>query len=45
VGYSVRERLDVHDQQQAADIPDLDADRHADPDADITTDRYRNAGP
>jgi hypothetical protein len=42
VGYFVRERLDVHDQQQAAGIPDLD--RHADPDADADSDRYRNSG-
>jgi len=41
VGHSVRERLDVHDQQQAVGVPDLD--RHAGPDADINPDRYRNA--
>ncbi|HEX4656833.1 MAG TPA: hypothetical protein VH307_05580 [Streptosporangiaceae bacterium] len=46
MGYPVSERLDVHDQQHAANEPD--ADRHADPDADrhadINNDRYRNAG-
>jgi len=37
VGYSTRERLDVHDQQHAG--------RHVDSDADIHSDFYRNADP
>src|SRR5215469_10261930 len=45
VGYFVRERLGVHDQQHAADVPD--ADRHADPDADghAVPDADRHADP
>src|SRR5215472_2035387 len=45
MGYFVRERLGVHDQQHAADVPY--ADRHADPDADrhAVPDAYRHAVP
>jgi len=53
VGYLVRERLSVHDQQHAADVPDADrhvdsdADRHADSDADrhADSDADRHADP